>query len=171
MAYDPRSNKYRGDQYMRKYTKQNKNKRTYEEKDSDTDMESRSSSKCTSRISSTYASRPNFETNQYEHNSSSEDSILGPVEQAIGKVRIDDYINANKPTKKHGTGQWEPQRLDGDLKSISAHIRSEAKDNNAKYCVVCNGKIYSKCSICNVPLHFFPRKGDLHRAFTLSKYL
>ena len=39
MAYDPRSNKYRGDQYMRKYTKQNKNKRTYEKKDSDTDME------------------------------------------------------------------------------------------------------------------------------------
>jgi hypothetical protein len=91
---------------MRKYTKQNKNKRTYEEKDSDTDMESSSTSKCTSRRSSTYASRTNFETNQYEHNSSSEDSISGPVEEDIGKVHIDDYINANKPTKKHGTGHW-----------------------------------------------------------------
>ena len=45
---------------------------------------------------STYSSRPNFESNQYKHNSSSEDRISGPMEQEIGKVHLAADINANK---------------------------------------------------------------------------
>ena len=59
-------------------------------------MESRSSSKSKSRNSSTYSSIPNFESNLYQNNSSSEDSISGPMEQEIRKLHLEDYINEEK---------------------------------------------------------------------------
>lgn len=55
------------------------------------------------------------------------------------------------------------KRLCGDLGNLHEHLLSfcqpAARISHGAKCAVCEVKCYTKCLICNVPLHNFPRKG------------
>ena len=73
-------------------------------------------------------------------------------------------------TKRLGTRIYDAPRLCDDLSLFEEHMRAEKLDQNKRICVVCNGYTYSKCTICNVALHYFTKKGKDKGKYFVLKY-
>ena len=58
----------------------------------------------------------------------------------------------------------------GDLSVFEEHMRAEKEYHNKRIFVVCNGYTYSRCTICNVLLHYFLKKGKDKRKMYFLKY-
>ena len=67
-------------------------------------------------------------------------------------------------------GRSHPPRLCGDLENFNKHMNSDKTDNNSRLCVVCNKKTYTICTICKVPLHYFPYRGENKGKDCVVKY-
>jgi hypothetical protein len=58
------------------------------------------------------------------------------------------------------TGQPPHSRLCGDLTHLQQHINSTVTAlKRPKVCYVCGEPAYSKCGLCDVTLHYFPKRG------------
>ena len=162
MRYDPRNNKYKGDMFMRKSTKQsNKHMKprrldTYSDDNSDTSSDTENGDKTHTR-------------HKCNNSDSNNDDSIG-TGNTPHEIDVDHFIRAKKVTKRIGTRICDPPRLCGDLSVLEEHMKAEKLDHNKRICVVCNEYTYSKCTICNVALHYFPKKGKEKGKDCVLKY-
>jgi hypothetical protein len=62
--------------------------------------------------------------------------------------------------RRASTGNPPHARLCGDLTHIQTHVNSaQTAMKRPKVCHVCGEPAYSKCGLCDVALHYFPRTG------------
>ena len=71
----------------------------------------------------------------------------------------------NKPSTRSGL-----ERLCGDLTDFERHVESRAQYKNPRPCEACGADSYTICGLCNVPLHFFPRRGCQTKKTCFIKY-
>ena len=71
-----------------------------------------------------------------------------------------DYITQRQYEKEIFSDKTKLPRICGDLKGLKKHIESRVYKKNGGACNICGKLAYTKCTICNVHLHFFPLKGD-----------
>ena len=46
------------------------------------------------------------------------------------------------------------------LSAFAEHMKAEKSDHNKCICIVCNEYTYTKCTICKVAIHYFPKKAN-----------
>jgi hypothetical protein len=76
-------------------------------------------------------------------------------------------------SKRRATTAGNPpfSRLCGDLTHLQNHINSaQTAMKRPKVCVICGEKAYSKCGLCDVALHYFPRTGAYAGAECFLQY-
>ena len=160
LQYDPRNMIYLGDAFMRKCTKQSTNTRTtYNERNSKqsvVDMESIASPR-----------KKRYSTDKQSSVESDTNSITSDNVSST-RITLDHFSKAKDNIMINGRSH--PPRLCGDLENFNKHMNSDKTDNNSRLCVVCNKKTYTICTICKVPLHYFPYRGENKGKDCVVKY-
>lgn len=83
-----------------------------------------------------------------------------PVVAPIGRVTKEQFQLQSKRRASSTPGNPAHSRLCGDLSHLQHHINSVVTAiKRPKVCQVCGENAYSKCGLCNVALHYFPKKG------------
>jgi hypothetical protein len=87
----------------------------------------------------------------------------------IGRVTKAQFTHESR--RRASTGNPPHSRLCGDLSHLQDHINSAVTGiKRPKICHVCGAEAYSKCGLCNVALHYFPKRGASTGAECFMQY-